>query len=132
MRFVGLTLCLLVSSIVARAETAEERITALEARVKALELALREAGGKFPTASAGAGLDGTYKATLSNGKELTLELQSGKVSVSMDADAKSGTYEAIGQRLVVHVEGTSETLEIDGGHLRGVKGNEKIDFVRIK
>ena len=46
MRFIGLTLCLLASSFGARAESAEDRIGALEARVKALEQALRDAGEK--------------------------------------------------------------------------------------
>ena len=40
MRRIGLTLCLLVSSLGARAEAAEDRVAELEARVKALESAL--------------------------------------------------------------------------------------------
>jgi len=40
MRRIGLTLCLLVSSLGARAEAAEDRVAELEARVKALETAL--------------------------------------------------------------------------------------------
>jgi hypothetical protein len=51
MRFIGLTLCLLASSFGARAESAEERITALEARVKALEQALQKAS--VPALNAG-------------------------------------------------------------------------------
>jgi hypothetical protein len=39
MRRIGLTLCLLVSSLGARAEAAEDRVAELEARVKALETA---------------------------------------------------------------------------------------------
>ena len=53
MRFVGLTLCLLASSFAARAESAEERLSALEAKVKVLEQALLEAGAKSPAASVG-------------------------------------------------------------------------------
>jgi hypothetical protein len=40
MRFIGLTLALLASSLGARADSAEERVATLEARVKALEAAL--------------------------------------------------------------------------------------------
>jgi hypothetical protein len=56
MRFVGLTLCLLASSFAARAESAEERLNALEARVKVLEQALLEAGAKSPAVSVAAPL----------------------------------------------------------------------------
>jgi hypothetical protein len=41
MRLVGLTLCLLASSLGARAEAAEERIAVLENQVKTLQEALR-------------------------------------------------------------------------------------------
>ncbi len=41
MRLVGLTLCLLASSLGARAESIEDRMAALERRVKVLEEALR-------------------------------------------------------------------------------------------
>jgi hypothetical protein len=46
MRFIGLTLALLASSLGARADSAEERVGALEARVKALEAALNDQPGK--------------------------------------------------------------------------------------
>ncbi len=57
MRFVGLTLCLLASSFAARAESAEERLSTLEARVKSLEQALLEVGGKLPAAAVSAPLE---------------------------------------------------------------------------
>jgi len=37
MRFIGLTIALLASSLGARAQSAEDRVAALEARVKSLE-----------------------------------------------------------------------------------------------
>ena len=46
MRLVGLTLCLLASSLGARAESIEDRMAALERQVKTLEEALRNQGGK--------------------------------------------------------------------------------------
>jgi hypothetical protein len=46
MRFVGLTLCLLVSSLGARAESIEDRMAALERQVKTLEEALRNQSGQ--------------------------------------------------------------------------------------
>ena len=132
MRFVGLTLCLLASSFAARAESVEERLSALEAKVKVLEQALREAGGKSPAAPVSVALDGAYQATLSDGKVLSLDLAKGKAVASMGGENSAGTYEVIGQRLVVTVEDKIESLEIDGDRLRAVKGNEKIEFVRIK
>jgi len=56
MRRIGLTLCLLVSSLGARAEAAEDRVAELEARVKALETALGAsiAPGSFQEKSEGA------------------------------------------------------------------------------
>ena len=44
MRLIGLTLCLLASSFGARAESIEDRMAALERRVKGLEEALRNQG----------------------------------------------------------------------------------------
>lgn len=46
MRLVGLTLCLLASSLGARAESIEDRMTSLERQVKTLEEALRIQSGK--------------------------------------------------------------------------------------
>jgi len=46
MRFVGLTLCLLASSLGARAESIEDRMAALERQVKTLEEALRNQSGQ--------------------------------------------------------------------------------------
>jgi hypothetical protein len=48
MRLVGLTLCLLASSLGARAEAAEERIAALENQVKTLQEALRQQSAPLP------------------------------------------------------------------------------------
>ena len=42
MRFIGLTIALLASSLGARAQSAEDRVAALEARVKSLEAALQQ------------------------------------------------------------------------------------------
>lgn len=42
MRFAGLAIALLASSLGARAQSAEDRVAALEARVKALEAALQQ------------------------------------------------------------------------------------------
>jgi hypothetical protein len=46
MRLVGLTLCLLASSLGARAESIEDRMAALERQVKTLEEALRNQSTK--------------------------------------------------------------------------------------
>ena len=46
MRLVGLTLCLLASSLGARAESIEDRMASLERQVKTLEEALRAQGEK--------------------------------------------------------------------------------------
>ena len=46
MRLAGLTLCLLASSLGARAELIEDRMAALERQVKTLEEALRNQSGK--------------------------------------------------------------------------------------
>jgi hypothetical protein len=56
MRRLGLTLCLLVSSLGARAAAAEDRVAELEARVKALESALGAsvAPGAIPEKAEGA------------------------------------------------------------------------------
>jgi hypothetical protein len=45
MRFAGLSLCLLVSTLSARAQSAEDRVATLEGRVKALEEVLRSQEG---------------------------------------------------------------------------------------
>lgn len=45
MRLVGLTLCLLASSLGARAESIEDRMASLERQVKTLEEALRNQNG---------------------------------------------------------------------------------------
>jgi hypothetical protein len=126
MRSLGLTLCLLASSLGARAETVEERVTALEARVKALEQALQKAA---PTA---ADIAGSYKAALPDGKVMTLELKDGKVVAALGTDTKTGTYEVIGDKVVITVDSKPEPFTVEGDHLKAVKGNEKIDFVKIK
>jgi hypothetical protein len=46
MRLIGLTLCLLASSLGARAESIEDRMAALERQVKTLEEALRMQSGQ--------------------------------------------------------------------------------------
>ena len=46
MRLFGLTLCLLASSLGARAESIEDRMASLERQVKTLEEALRNQSGK--------------------------------------------------------------------------------------
>ena len=50
MRLFGLTLCLLASSLGARAESIEDRMASLERQVKTLEEALRNQSGKPPIA----------------------------------------------------------------------------------
>ena len=130
MRSFGLTLCLLVSSFGARAEAAEDRLAVLEARVKALEQALREGAGQPAAPAPAAVLDGSYKAVTPDGKVLTLDLKDGKAVVAMGTDTKTGTYQVIGQRVVVTVDGKAEALDIEGGHLRAAKGSDKIDFVK--
>ena len=77
MRFIGLTLCLLASSFAARAETVEERIAALETRVKTLEQAL-QAKSAPAAALPAVNIDGTYTGTLPDGGVVTLEFQAGK------------------------------------------------------
>ena len=55
MRFAGLSLCLLVSTLSARAQSAEDRVATLEGRVKALEEVLRSQ--ESPAANAPSLLD---------------------------------------------------------------------------
>ena len=71
MRFVGLTLCLLASSFAARAESAEERLSTLEARVKSLEQALLEVGGKLPAAAVSAPLVDSLPAPIATIPEVS-------------------------------------------------------------
>ena len=59
MRLIGLTLCLLASSLGARAESIEDRMAALERQVKSLEAALRDQGGK-PTLAATDAIDAEF------------------------------------------------------------------------
>jgi len=130
MRSLGLTLCLLASSLGARAESVEDRITTLEARVKALEQALRSQGDK--TALSAGSVEGSYKATLAEGKTMVIDLKNGQAVAAIGDQTKTGTYQVIGQSVVISVDGKSESLSIDGDHLRAEKGNEKIDFAKIK
>jgi hypothetical protein len=55
MRFAGLSICLLVSTLSARAESLEERVVTLEHRIKSLEAELR-------TRDVASGLDQTVAA----------------------------------------------------------------------
>ena len=59
MRLIGLTLCLLASSLGARAESIEDRMAALERQVKSLEEALRDQSGK-PTLAATDAIDAEF------------------------------------------------------------------------
>jgi hypothetical protein len=128
MRFIGLTLCLLASSFGARAESVEERITALEARVKTLEQALQ----KPATSVAPASLEGAYRAALSDGKVIDLELKGGKIVAKLGDDTKTGTYEVVGDKAILTIDNKPETFTIEEGHLKASKGNDKIDFVKSK
>jgi hypothetical protein len=130
MRFIGLTLCLLASSLGARAESTDERIAALEARVKTLEQALQAKSAPAPAAAVN--IDGTYTGALPNGATISFEFQGGKVVALLKDEKKSGTYEVVGQNAVVTIEDKTETLSIDGDTLRYRKGNEKIDLVKSK
>lgn len=127
MRFIGLTLCLLASSFGARAESVEERIAALEARVKSLEQALSNQGGK-PAANTA---DGTYKGQLPNGESLTLKLADGHYFASTDQGSKEGDFDVVGGKdkmVVVTVDGKPEFLRLEGDHLK----NDKVDLTKSK
>ena len=128
MRTLGLTLCLLASSLGARAESVEERVAALEARVKALEQALQ----KPAPAPAAGDIAGSYKATMPDGKVLTMDLKDGKVVVALGNETKTGTYEVIGDKVVITVDNRPESFTLEGDHIKAVKGNDKIDFVKTK
>ena len=65
MRLIGLTLCLLASSLGARAESIEDRMAALERQVKSLEAALRDQGGK-PTLADNDAVNAEFKAVVQN------------------------------------------------------------------
>lgn len=130
MRFAGLALCLLASSMGARAESLEDRVATLEARVKALEQALRTQGGltnntKPVTASS---VEGTYQAFSPNGDRIVFELAQGHIIATFGSLAKAGTYEVVSDHLIATIEGKTEVLNIEGTHLRA----EKIDLSRIK
>ena len=60
MRLFGLTLCLLASSLGARAESIEDRMASLEQQVKTLEEALRNQSGK-PTLTDIDAVDAEFK-----------------------------------------------------------------------
>ena len=60
MRLIGLTLCLLVSSFGARAESIEDRMASLERQVKTLEEALRNQSGQ-PTIADIDAVDAEFK-----------------------------------------------------------------------
>jgi hypothetical protein len=124
MRFIGLTLCLLASTFGARADSLEDRVTALELRVKVLEDALHTQGG---TATAVANIDGTYKATLTNGTSITATFDKGKVAVVDGSETKTATYTVAGGKVFVTGDGKTESLTIDGDHLRTDDSN-RIDF----
>ncbi len=109
----------------------EDRVAALEARVKALETALQTQAGK-PAVLNAANIDGIYKAVLPNGEAITVVFDKGAVTASSDKGNKAGTYEIIGQRIVISAEGKTEVLTIDGDHLRAEKGSDKIDFIKAK
>ena len=132
MRRLGLTLCFLVSSFSARADSVEDRVAALEARVKALEEALHTHGNV--AASPAIAIDGTYTAKLPNGGVVTAEFSKGKVVASTGGESKAGTYEVVGQRVVITADGKTEVLEIAGdGHLKTpAGGNDKLDFIKAK
>jgi UDP-N-acetylmuramyl tripeptide synthase len=131
MRLIGLTLCFLVSSFGARAESVEDRVAALEARVKALEQALRVQGGNAAPAVA-INIDGTYKAVLPNGDTVTAQFQKGTVTAATGTETKTGTYEVIGQKVIVAADGKVEAMSIEGDHLKMTEGNDKIDFIKTK
>ena len=120
MRLIGLTLCLLASSLGARAESVEDRVSALEARVKVLEEAIRNQSGKVVTNTATI-VDGTYKGQTPNGDAFTAELSKGRLFVSTDKESKVGTYEVDGQRVIATVDGKTEFLRIEGDQLKGAK-----------
>jgi len=124
MRFLGLTLCLLASSFTARAESVEERIGALESRVKALEEALRNQ----PASPIAAIADGSYKGRMPSGESVTIELAKGRIFVSSEKESRVGTYEVIGNKVVMSFNGKSEFLRIEGDHLK----NEQIDLIKSK
>jgi hypothetical protein len=212
MRFIGLALCLLASTFGARADSLEDRVTALELRVKVLEDTLRAQGvgepitaanldgdykallpnggvvnatfdkgkvvandGKLTqtgtyevdgqkvkitlngktesvsiqgnhlvtddkdqivftrvvTAAPAANIDGTYQAIF-DGKTLSLELADGKAVVSKDQEKKSGTYQVVGDRVIINIEDRPETFSIENGHLKATHGSDSIDFVKTK
>ena len=60
MRLFGLTLCLLASSLGARAESIEDRMASLERQVKTLEEALRNQSGK-PTLAVTDAVEAEFK-----------------------------------------------------------------------
>jgi hypothetical protein len=122
MRTLGLTLCLLASSL-------EDRINALEARVKALEQALQQKAAPAPAAG---NIEGSYRALMDDGKVLIMELKDGKVSVALGNDTKTGTYEVLGEKIVITVDNKPEAFAIEGDHIKLVKGNDKVDFVKTK
>jgi hypothetical protein len=127
MRFLGLTLCLLASSFTARAESVEERIAALEARVKSLEQALGNQAAK-PAAHVA---DGTYKGQLPNGDSLTLKLADGHYVASTDQGSKEGAFEVMGDKdkvVVATVDGKPQFLRLEGDHLK----NDTVDLTKSK
>ncbi|HSI15523.1 MAG TPA: hypothetical protein VK961_25990 [Chthoniobacter sp.] len=128
MRFVGLTLALLASSLGARAESVEDRVNALEARVKALEAALQTQDGKA-VAHDPSGVEGTYRRALPNGDSISLTFSQGKITAS---NGKIGTYEVSGKQVTLLGDGKPKVMSLDGDHLRAVDGTDKVDFVRIK
>ncbi|HEY3898231.1 MAG TPA: hypothetical protein VGM54_06440 [Chthoniobacter sp.] len=123
MRFIGLTLCLLASTFGARADSLEDRVTALELRVKVLEDALHAKAG----ATAAADIDGTYKATMPNGSAITATFDQGKVAVVDGAETKTATYTVADGKVFATGDGKTESLTIDGNHLRTDDSN-RIDF----
>ena len=136
MRFVGLTLALLASSLGARAESLEDRVAALEARVKTLEAALQVQAAAGHPAAAATAIDGSYQAVLPDKTVFTAEFSKGRVFAAAIKEGtkgatKVGTYEIVGQRVLVTTDGKTVSIVIDGDHLR-TEDSDHIDFVKIK
>ena len=123
MRFIGLTLCLLASTFGARADSLEDRVTALELRVKVLEDALHSQGAPITASN----LDGTYKATLPNGGTVTATFDKGKVVANDGKDTQTGTYTVAGQKVLITINGKTESATIEGDHLT-TDDQDRIEF----
>jgi hypothetical protein len=112
----------------------EDRVSALEARVKALEEALHGVQGAKQQVTPSS-IDGEYHATLPDGNPITLTFEKGKVVATADKETKTGAYEVVGQRVIVTGDGgKTEVLTIEGNVLHGkTRGDGKtIDFTKTK